>query len=333
TAVPSKTALYYDNQLQSAEENVLIFPIYSALLGVIRKLRPKEPVAVVLQHSRYAELVVGDAGQVYFADRCTAFDTSPEQIRSLWEAVRADIETAETEYSIRVSQIHLVDWIDSGSPPEWTDNDTREWIQLEKEAVISGRETYETSFFNMVRMLSSASSTSPASDKFMYYAKRLAPFFNLLMLAAAIGMALGIFWYKQQTNLVHAQILDYRQKISRIEMPRLVDGSRQDYEKTLGFVQDLALYQRLPSYRQMINEVAAASFPGLELDVFKAEFSGDTITLEVYGMAKAPFDAAHSGYQRFLVMMKSNGYSIETDHFDTAINESTLLVKLVKKVK
>ena len=45
-----------------------------------KRMRSAEPVAVVFQHNRFADLVIGTSKKVYYANRCVAFDTSDEQI-------------------------------------------------------------------------------------------------------------------------------------------------------------------------------------------------------------------------------------------------------------
>jgi hypothetical protein len=55
------------------------------------------------------------------------------------------------------------------------------------------------------------------------------------------------------------------------------------------------------------------------------------LKLELYGPIKAPFNQAHAAYQRFIKIVTQKGYAISESKFDTVIDESKILVRLVKK--
>jgi hypothetical protein len=70
----------------------------------------------------------------------------------------------------------------------------------------------------------------------------------------------------------------------------------------------------------------------MTVEIFKADYKDDTVEIEVFGRAKAPFDEAYKGYQAFITVLKQNGYAVTESAFNTMIGESTFLAKLTKKV-
>ena len=129
TAVPVHVARYYFEQLREREEALLVFPLYFALFEMLTQLRIHEPVGVVFQHHRFAELLIGTPKQMYYANRCVAFDTSDEQIQALWETVLSEIKTVEDDHRIKIEKIFSLNWINSGPAPQWPADVERELRQ------------------------------------------------------------------------------------------------------------------------------------------------------------------------------------------------------------
>ena len=94
TALPSRLYYQYHDQAKDRQDNLLLFPLYSILYGVLKRMRHSNPVAVVFQHGRFADLIIGRRKRVFYANRCMTLDHSGEQISSLWEMVRSDIQYA-----------------------------------------------------------------------------------------------------------------------------------------------------------------------------------------------------------------------------------------------
>ncbi len=93
-------------------------------------MNPKDPTAIIFQHNRFADLIVGTKNKIYFANRCVSFDTSEEQIGSLWQTLQSDIDTVEVENKIHVGKIITLSWIDSKILPEWPGERECEYLSI-----------------------------------------------------------------------------------------------------------------------------------------------------------------------------------------------------------
>ena len=334
TAIPSRLHRYYFENIREYEDNVLLFPLYTVLFGVLKHIRPKEPVAIVFQHNRFAELIIGDRKRVYYANRSLAFDTSKEQIKNLWETVRLDIKAVEDENRIKVLKVFYLNWIDSGIEPEWPDDMASEFYSFEEEDVAFQGEIRQVSFFDALNVQSGLQSASSFIEKASYYTRRWAPRLNAIFFLIILLLATGYFWSDQKTAGLQKNVRVLEQEIEKIKLKTAhMDISQAEYRNTTEFVKDLAYYKRAPSYKQIINDLSEALFTEVKLEVLKMDYSDNEVKLELFGRTTAPFDKAHQGYKRFLKILKRKEYVVKESRFETEIKESQLLIKLKKRIQ
>ena len=96
TALTASHYHAYLEKIRGNEDGILMLPLYAFLYNVLKGIRTEDPVAVVFQHGRFADLIIGDKKQMYYSNRCVAFDMSDEQTAVLWDAIRTDIQTVQT---------------------------------------------------------------------------------------------------------------------------------------------------------------------------------------------------------------------------------------------
>ncbi|RPJ80108.1 MAG: hypothetical protein EHJ94_07135, partial [Deltaproteobacteria bacterium] len=180
TSLPTRILSQYQNNLASQDNCVLLFPLYSVLYSVIQKNQSKKPVAVLFQHNRFGDLLIGSNREVFYANRCVSFDSSDEQIKTLWETIERDIKTAEADNGIKIEKLILVNWLDSSKRPMPDENILFEYSSLPKEVIHFCNKPLELSFFNAVRMESICNSISKPMDKTAYLTKRITPLANIL---------------------------------------------------------------------------------------------------------------------------------------------------------
>ena len=332
TAIPTRIHKNYTELVQRASDNILVFPIYGVLFGVIKHLRSKQPIAVVFQHGRFADMVIGSKSRVYEANRYAAFDDSDDQIQSLWETLRSAIRSNETNHRVQISRVILLDWIDSGPAPDEIDEDGRRWSHLPKEPLTQGETTSQISLLTAIRQQSARDSLNPAGSLARYYANKFAPLLNVVMLLAAGCLFAGYLFFNQQNTRLEHQARSVGADIAAVQLPKIAATRNTASEEIFQFVDRLAHYQKVPSYRQVLNDIEDAAFPGLRCEVFKIDYDRKKMTIEIFGPVNAPFEAAHAGYQAFLHKIKTRGYEIIEKQFDTTIDRSTVLVKLTKAI-
>jgi hypothetical protein len=334
TAIPSRLHRYYFESIREYEDNVLVLPLFSVLLGVLRHIRPKEPVAIVFQHNRFADLIIGDRKRVYYANRCLAFDTSEEQIQKLWETVRQDIKTIEDENRIKVLKVFYLNWIDSGLEPEWPDDMTSEFYSFEEKDISFQGEIRQVSFFDALNAQSGRQSASSFIEKTFFYTRRWASRLNAIFFLIILLLATGSFWSDQKAAILQKDVKVLEREIEKIRLKTApMDISQAKYKNTMGFVKDVAYYNSAPPYKQIINDLSEALFAEVKLEILKMDYSENEVKLELFGRITAPFDKAHQGYKRFLKILKRKEYVVKESRFETEIKESQLLIKFKKHIQ
>ena len=328
TALPARLHHQYRDLLAAHNDNIILFPLYAVLYGVLQKIGPTSPVAVVLQHSRFADIVVGTAKQIYYANRAVAFDETPEQLEALWETVRADISAAETEHRISVGNVYTLNWIDSGPLPSWPEDSGVTWHPVEPEEIRLGETVHSVSLFNAMRQQTPRYSMASALERIRFAARRVAPIVNILFVLMILGMAAGIYGYRLRTEGLKQQLQQLEARIGQIEFETPQAISVDQFTATVDFIRQLADYRRAPAYKKIINDIAAGLTPDMLLEQLKMDYAPEGISIELFGRVTAPFGQAYQGYQDLMQRLRQSGYRITEQRFDTEIRESKFLIKL-----
>jgi hypothetical protein len=333
SALPSRLLSRYFELSREHEDNIIIFPLYSVLFDVLKHIKPKEPVAVIFQHNRFADLIVGTGKKVYYANRCVAFDTTEEQISNLWETVKADIDTVERDNRIKVTKTFLLTWIDSGSLPEWSSDTQREIYSFENETITFNSRANNISFLTALKTLSGRESISSPVEKTLYYTRRFAGYFSSVIFIAALVLAGGYFYYNHKADVKANEAKRVERKIDMIHFDIPPGVKEEKLKNTLKFVKQLDSYKSSPSYKKVINDISGSVSRNMKFNVVKLDYSGSELQLEVFGRIEAPFNMAHKGYRDFLASLKQRGYSVSESRFDTQIRNSEFMIKLKKRIQ
>lgn len=331
TAVPTRLARIYADTLHTRPDHCLVFGMYSVLWRLVRKQGAKKPVAVVLRHDRFAEVLIGMHNRVYFANRCVAFDTQPEQIQSLWESIRTDIESVQRDQRIEVERIYSLGWIDACESPQWPEELLNRLVVLDSLELMLDDTPRIVSLPTAACALSAFQSISPTKEIALYYAGRWAPAANVAAAALLVLLISGSFYYWIHAKRLDESLAKLQQRISRVnqEMAKLpVVGPEVDDQ--LKFVKSLDAFHRQPPYREVINDLTDPALFMLQLRTLKVDYGGDAVRVELFGDIEAPFEEAHDRYKRFLQRLKDKGYRIEENRFETQISRSQIVLKLIR---
>jgi hypothetical protein len=330
TALPVRQRQQYFARAEDQSDSVLVYPLYVILHGVLKRIRHAKPIAVVFQHDRFADIVIGTKDRVYYANRCVAFDKSEEQILSLWDMVKTDIESVEVDNKIEVDRVVLLNWIDSSHILERAKDIGKEPLPIGEERITIDGQVHHSSFLRALKMQSGFWSASSVYEKFLYYCQRLLPSLNAAMIVALLICAGGFFWFHHraddlgnQLNMVQTEIRDLRKKTSQLTV---------SYKDVFSFVSDLERCRSVPAFKTIVNHISDALSQPMSLEILKADYGDNKVEIEVFGRAKTSFDQAYKGYQKFVTFLKQNGYTVSESNFDTELEESTFLAKLTKKI-
>ncbi len=332
TAVPSRLTSYYLGELGQQEDITLVYSMYGALWDIIRREAVTDPVAVVLRHHRFAEVVVGSKHQVYFANRCVAFDTEKEQVDALWETVKSDIETVEAEQRIKVKKIILLNWINADDAPQWPQEWQRRLEKAPQERLQMDTLSQPVSLHLVARRQSAAQSHSPLKDKLFHLSKKWAPAVNFGMALLIVAMVVGLIGMKADAYRLQQHMEEIQQQMGQVRIGFPKESLSDDFDRLLKFVVQLDRHRNTPSYQQIVDDLTQTALKQLALDHLKVEFGPDKVRLEVAGNIDAPFEIAHGGFQKFLNQMTARGYHVEESRFETEINRSQVVLKLSRPV-
>ncbi len=333
TAVPSRLMAYYHTELGRQEDLTLVFAIYEVFWREVRRSGAKSPVAVVLRHDRFAEVLVGSRDQVYFANRCVAFDTEKEQIEALWNSVLTDIESVENEHRISVDQIICHNWLSADEPTHWPEQWQRRVEMAERTDFQVAEQCLALSWPHELQKQSAVSSVSAFKDKLLYYSKCSLPAVNLFLILLLFVMLIGGLGYRLSTSRLQRRMDQVQQQMDKIKLALPSQDLAADFEAILKFIEELDRIKAAPSYQQIVDDLTYKPFNTLALSRLKVDYASDQVRLELSGEIIAPFDRAHGGYQSFVNQLTVLGYRIEESRFETQISKSQVMLKLSRPVK
>ena len=333
TALPTRQYHVYLEKIRTNEDGVLMLPLYTLLYNVLKQMPSDDPVAVIFQHGRFADVIVGNKNHIYYSNRCVAFDKSEEQISVLWDTVRSDIQTAQTENGMKVKTVIQLNWIDSGEHPDWVENEEYEWCLLEEEPISFYDDTYSVSFSNAIRNRSGNGAISPGMEKLYYYTQKWAAPLNIFLLVFLLAMTGGYFLCRNKANLVEKELKQMDRRIAGLNADISMNAiPAETYQDIFGFIKALSYCKNSPSYLDVMSDITKGLSSDMETEILKIDYSADAMTLEIFGRIHAEFDSAHKGYQQFISFMKSKGYVVTENRFDTNIRESKYLAKFTKRI-
>ncbi len=333
TAIPAHLSSQYLASGGEHDDNIILFPIYSVLYGLLRRIRAKGPIALIFQHGRFADMIIGSKKKIYYANRSVAFDSKEVHLVSLWETIKEDIKNVEKANRIEVVKSHLITWIDSGDLSVWAQDPERDLQLFKSESVTLNGEVHQTSLFKALQRLTAFDSVAPPAEKSLYYTKRWAPWLNLAFVAAIIMLIGGYFSYQQKAAQLQTISSNLDRKIAGTRLEAPLSLNKEKLEQTFKLATDLYFCRKAASYKNVINHVSDAISSDLSLEVLKLDYRDDAIYLKLYGRVSSSFRRAQKEYRDFMTKLKQQGYMVEESRFDTDIKNSKFLINLKKIVK
>ncbi len=326
TAVGTHTYTRFMDRIREHGDTVLVFPLYRVLYHFIKKLGSKSCKAAIFRHDRYADLLIGTAGRIHAASRCTAFDVSHDQVQSLWDMVSSDILAAEEELQLTVEEIFVINWADAPATlPEPEDDQVfskKSCQMVTQEPVVFQEGTRPVSFLKLVQMIPVFSSMASRLDLMLYGLRKTAYTAAMLFFIATVAL----FWLYHKYD-IEAQQLEQKvaaslDRIGRQNEILAVQPVNPEIKPVLEFVKKLNTSRYTPSYAAIFSDVEHGMFEPAVIQNIKINYTTTNVKTEIYGTVDSGFDMAYKGYQALLKALETKGYTIDDSRFNTLINRS-----------
>ncbi|MEA3297740.1 MAG: hypothetical protein U9R56_07745 [candidate division Zixibacteria bacterium] len=324
TALTHDLFHHYQDRVTNSHDNLLVFPLYTLLLQISRKIADKQPVALVFRHGCHADLLIADHKTVYYANRATIFDQSEEQVLSLWEIIGDDIETAEREKHLSVSQTVICNWFDAPDKPDWIEQSRRNVVETPSIHITVDGESRSCSLLPMLDLLTSGDSISPAFTKLSCRIRRWLPMAQIAVAILAVGLLAGAIILQAKTDSLQNEIVSAKQQLEDLTSFSLAE--KVDYRTSLELLSKLDRYRSAKTFKAVINDLSAAVSDRILIEQVKAEVQGDYLNIQIRGTIDAGFQTAYQDYQQLIRKIQQNSYQVIEKSFNTEIDQAEFLL-------
>ncbi|MDJ0782316.1 MAG: hypothetical protein QNJ22_10105 [Desulfosarcinaceae bacterium] len=332
TAVPTRIYLQYREQLRESAHSIALYPLTALLYQTLKRVAARQPVALLFQHGRFVDLILGTRRRIYMANRYVAYDDSLEQRTTLWERIAAELSEAADEHRISIERACLLDWVDAAQAPPWTSENGLAVTHLVPETLLWDGETHPLALFKQVAKLPLGATLATPMERCMLLANRLALPLNLAALLLALLLAAGGIHHHGRQTALGRQIQQHQATLTKTLAALPAPPALRNYEAPLAFAKTLDKNLRTPGLCEVLRDLSRAVGRGMQLVDLDARYEPQGLTVSVTGRIEAPFQDAHASYQRFLRLLQSRRYTIAMDQFDTQIRHSQFRVQLTRSL-
>ncbi|MBF0137283.1 MAG: OmpA family protein [Magnetococcus sp. DMHC-1] len=127
TVVEKETATSYFDMALADSDHHLVFPVNAILFDVLEKYsRKKQNIAVLFDHDRHIDILVGHAGRVAGTVRISSHSAAPEDKAELVDSLQEELKSIASKAHIRLQEIVYFNWNlldESGGPKTTTSAD------------------------------------------------------------------------------------------------------------------------------------------------------------------------------------------------------------------
>ncbi len=324
TALPITLLQYYQERTARSQNLQLLFPLYTVLLQIIRKMAGRQPLALIFRHNNHADLLIANNTKVYYANRATIYDNSEAEAQALWGIVYNDITTAEREHHIRVEKCLICNWFDALDQPNWDGEVDRIVEKAPVTEITVDGESRSCSFLPLLEGLRPSQSISPAIEIIISYSRKFLPAAQIIILIMALGLLAGGRFLSTRTVHLKQEISADKQKISSLTDFTLRAGG--EYRPALTLLKQLDTLRQSKSFKTVIDDLSAASSPHMTIDQVKADVQQKVMKIEMHGIIGVDFETAYREYQALISRLKKNKYTVVDSTFTTEINKAQFLL-------
>jgi len=318
----------------------LLFSIGAVLYGCLKHFGASRTTAVLFEHDRHVDYVIGRGGKVVAASRVSTYSTAPEAKAGLEETLLAEIRNMEQSEGTPVEQVVYINWVldkpDEAKTP-WLDPLVKTLgasLKMLKESscALSVNERLTTSLPAAVRLLSVAQAVSPSPERNQYVAQRWAPAAAVVAAALVLG-AFGVGTYYQAKASTLSRDAHQFQQAAGLADLSAKGVKTPDYSKTLKLATTLDHLRSAPSFEAMLSDLSAARGTNMRLSHVHIGYGkDDAATIEVSGIVFNTFPQAKEDHLAFLARLRNKGYEVVKSTYSTDVQQLNFSVTLKRSL-
>jgi hypothetical protein len=322
TALSSRSYFQYLDKIIQHEDFLMLIPVFRVLSVFINQLNPKDTIAVIFRHSRFADLVIGKNNQFYLATQCMAFDNSDEQAAVLWETVLREISTHTRATSVPVKKVIVLNWIDIKEDIPTTETLGMEPFVFDPEPIAFENTLHLVSFTRALSQFPPMEGISPKNEKLFFYCDKFVPYVMGFFVIAIVVSLFGTYFYSSKTRPLTENVTALEQRLNQINSMALSQPRESDYLDTLKFVDTLFHSRNLPSCKDIINDISMGVSSSMLVEELKIDYPGRSLKIRLTGRIGTDFDKAYKDYQALVSSLLKDGYTVDGNTFNTRIDSS-----------
>lgn len=325
----------------------LLFSVH-VLPYLLLNQQPKDrTVAVLFEHDRHVDILIGRAGQVLAASRVSSYGSGRAAKENLAESIASELRALVIGAKVTLNRILHFGWL-LGEGADETERAGEQ--QRLREATWVGElgrtlqlpfETLPATVLkrsddgfivsavpSLLRELTVSQASLPVVDRLQYQAQRLLP----TVLAIAFGLTVLLFltgvWFNTRAGLLDAEANRIERELTvATAKPEPVDPA---LGKMVTFVDGLARLREAPSWRELLKELHDAA-EGRRIVFDQVTIEQDDaarIQLTLKGRVQELFDVASADFEAMAGRLRERGYGILSRELSTDVTELRFNLKL-----
>lgn len=374
TAIPGKHYLTHESRASELDNHYLLIPCNALLLACLnqftkitsldkqkekqerlaeetsskKKKKSAKVCAILFEHGRHVDLLVGRSGQLLGASRVSSFSNAPDAKELLTNSVTAELQNILEHSTSQLNEIISFNWLllEAGSDLEAIQSNHGNWItqlaeQLQtsvnilppKLLQLSEENAILTSLPETLQYLTESDSTASTIEIMAYRSQQIMPWTLFIMIIFALGLGVHAYWLQMQQDTLQAEI-DTLQSSASPSMPTKIKPLNDAYKEVVVFIKNLERWQRTSSYWMILSELSSARVPKLFFDQVTIEFDKNVrafVTLK--GAIESSFQTANKDHEIFLAELTKRNFKVVKSNFATDVTQLTFEIKLERQPK
>ncbi|MEO5346317.1 MAG: hypothetical protein H7834_08065 [Magnetococcus sp. YQC-9] len=351
TVAEAERIRVYEDRAHDDPDHHLLFSVH-ALLYVCLRQQAKDPIiAVLFEHDRHVDILIGRSGQVLAASRVSSYGNSREAKENHAETVSQEILALLIGAQIKLDRIVYFSWLHGSDSDPAAQQAEQQRLQAAAWVEQLGRILHNTPFDlvpaqilqrpdqgfivtalpTLLNGLKVADSSSPTNDRLQYQAQGMLP--RLLPVALLVTIVLffiGI-WFNTKAGLLNSEAKRLDQELATSSTkPAPPDAT---LTRMVSFVDGLARLQVAPTIQQLLKELHD-SLDGRRITFEHLTIEQDDqarIQMALKGIIQEPFPKASQDYEALIDRLREHHFRVQKSELTTDVSELRFILKLERE--